>query len=199
MLRIVVCLFAFVCSPVLAAPTLQAPATTKVGSELPVSVTGSSNPRDFVTIVTLGAKEGAYDAYQHVNKSGGLKLQVPPKPGDYEVRLLSADTPYPTLARRALKVESVEVSLDAPAQVSAGQAFQVKWTGPNNARDYIGIGDADPKKRQYISYVYTSRGNPITLNAPDQSGEYELRYFLGTGNEVIARVSKSKDERYQQT
>lgn len=187
MLRIVVLLLAFVCSPLLAAPTLQASAAAKVGSELPVTVTGSSNPRDFVTIVPVDAQEGEYDAYQYVNKPSGLKLQVPSKPGNYEIRLLSADSPYPTLARRPLKVESVEASLDAPAQVSAGQAFQVKWTGPDNARDYIGIGDADPKKRQYISYVYTSRGSPITLDAPDEAGEYELRYFLAVGNEVIAR------------
>lgn len=185
MLRFALLCLIFAWSPVFAAATLQASATAKVGSELPVTVTGSSNPRDFVTIVAVGAKEGAYDAYQYVNRPSGLKLQVPSKPGDYEIRLLSADSPYPTLAKRALKVESVAVTLDAPAQVAAGQAFQVKWTGPNNARDYIGIGDADPKKRPYVSYVYTSRGNPITLNAPDQAGEYELRYFLAVGNEVI--------------
>ncbi len=187
MLRFMLLLLAFACSPLLAAPTLQAPTTAKVGSELPVTVTGSSNPRDFVTIVPTGAREGQYDAYQYVNKPGGLKLQVPPKPGEFEIRLLGADTPYPTLARRPLKVESVEVTLEAPAQIDAGKAFQIKWAGPNNARDYIGIGDIDPKKRAYISYVYTSRGNPITLNAPDEPGEYELRYFLAVGNEVIGR------------
>jgi hypothetical protein len=152
-----------------------------------VAVTGSSNPRDFVTIVPVGSREGHYDTYQYVNKPGGVKLQVPPTAGDYEIRLLGAVTPYPTLARRALKVESVAASLEAPEQVDAGQAFPVKWTGPNNARDYVGIGDVDPKKRAYISYIYTSRGNPIALNAPDEPGEYELRYFLAVGNEVIAR------------
>lgn len=187
MLRFALFCLAFAFSPVFAAASLQAPATAKVGSELPVTVAGSSNPRDFVTIVPVGAKEGAYDAYQYANKPSGLKLQVPSKPGNYEIRLLSANTPYPTLARRALKVESVEVTLQAPAQVAAGQAFQIEWTGPNNVRDYIGIGHADPKQAPYISYAYTARGNPITLNAPDQAGEYELRYFLAVGNEVVGR------------
>ncbi len=187
MLHRILSLFILCCSAAIAAPALEAPATAKVGSELPVTVSGSSNPRDFVTILPVGAREGQYDAYQYVNRPGGLKLQVPPKSGDYEIRLLSADTPYPTLARRPLKVEGIEVTLEAPDQVDAGKAFQVKWTGPNNARDYIGIGDADAKKRAYISYVYTSRGNPITLNAPDEPGEYELRYFLAVSNEIVGR------------
>ncbi len=34
-----------------AAPTLEAPATAKIGSEVTLTVGGASNPRDFVTIV----------------------------------------------------------------------------------------------------------------------------------------------------
>lgn len=187
MLHRILSLFVLCCSAAVAAPTLDAPATAKVGSELPVTASGSSNPRDFVTIVPVGAREGQYDAYQYVNRPGGLKLQVPAKAGDYEIRLLGANTPYPTLAKRPLTVESVEVTLEAPDRVDAGKAFQVNWTGPNNARDFVGIGDVDEKKRPYISYVYTSRGNPITLNAPDQPGEYELRYFLSVDNEIVGR------------
>jgi hypothetical protein len=187
MLARTLALFALSCSVALGAPTLDAPATAKIGSEIPVTVAGSSDPRDFVTIVAVGSREGTYEAYQYVNKPGGLKLQAPPKPGDYELRLLAAATPYPTLARRPIKVESVTATLAAPEEVAAGAPFKVQWTGPNNVRDYVGIGDVDPKKRAYISYIYTSRGSPITLNAPDEPGEYELRYFLAVGNEVIAR------------
>jgi hypothetical protein len=179
-------LFVLCCPAAFAAPALDAPANAKIGSEVAVTVSGSTNPRDFVTIVAVGSRDGTYDAYQYVNKPA-LKLQAPSKPGDYEIRLLGAASPYPTLASKPLKVESVSASLDAPAEVAAGAPFQVKWAGPNNARDYIGIGDADPKKRAYISYIYTNRGSPITLNAPDEPGEYELRYFLAADNEVVAR------------
>ncbi len=180
-------LFAMCCSAAFAAPSVDGPASAKIGSEVPVTVTGSTNQRDFVTIVPVGSREGAYEAYQYVNKPNPLKLQAPPKPGDYEIRVLGATTPYPTLASKPIKIESVTATLDAPAQVAAGAQFQVTWSGPNNVRDYVGIGDVDPKKRAYISYVYTSRGTPITLAAPDEPGEYELRYFLAVGNEVIAR------------
>jgi hypothetical protein len=166
--------------------TLEGPASASVGSKVTVTVGGKTDPRDFATIVPKGSREGAYDAYEYVRKPGELQLQAPSKAGDYEIRVLGADTPYPTLARRALRLDDVTVTLEAPAQVAAGAKFTVRWSGPNNALDYIGIGDADPKKRAYITYAYTKSGNPVALMAPDQPGEYEVRYFLGAGNTVVA-------------
>ena len=167
------------------AQSIKAPETAPIGGEITVAIEGSKNPRDFVTIVNKSAREGAYDEYQYANKAT-LKLKTPATPGDYELRLLGADTPYPTLARRPLKLTNVTATLDAPAQIAAGKSFQVKWTGPNNARDYVGIGDVDAKKRPYITYKYTREGTSITLTAPDTAGEYVLRYFLGNGDAVIA-------------
>lgn len=164
---------------------LDAAASAKVGSAVAITVSGSTNARDFVTIVAKSAREGAYDAYVYTPKPGVFKLTAPAEPGDYEIRLLGASSPYPTLARRSLKVESVTVTLEAPVQVSAGAKFEVQWTGPNNERDYVGIGTLDPAKRPYITYVYTRNGSPISLNAPDEPGDYEVRYFLGQGNKIV--------------
>ena len=123
-----------VTSVAIAAPTLDGPATGAAGGEVNVTVAGNPNPRDFVTIVPKGAPEGKYDAYQYAKTGGALKLPVPTAPGDYEIRLLGADTPYPTLARRPIRVEAVTATLDGPGQVAAGAKFEVRWTGPNNAR-----------------------------------------------------------------
>jgi hypothetical protein len=169
-----------------AQPTLTAPASAKIGSEVAVTVTGSSNPKDFVTIVPKGHKEGKYAAYKYVTKPGIVKLTAPATAGEYEIRLLGAQSPYPTLASRPLQLETVAASVEGPTQVAAGAKFQVRWTGPDNARDYVGIGDADPKGRLYISYVYTRNGSPVPLKAPDKPGQYELRYYLAEGNTVIA-------------
>ena len=169
-------------SDALAAPTVDAPASAGVGSEVAVSVSGTGNPRDFVTIVPKVDREGSYGAYQYVRNPGTFRLIAPAKPGDYEVRVLGADTPYPTLARRPIRIEAVAATIEAPEQVSAGAKFQVKWSGPDNPRDYVGIGNA---ARPYVSYVYTKAGNPASLTAPDDAGEYELRYFLAEQNTVI--------------
>ncbi len=169
-----------------AQPTLTAPASAKIGSEIAVTVAGSSNPRDFVTIVPKGSKEGFYAVYQYVSKPGAVKLTVPAAAGEYEIRLLGAQSPYPTLASRPLRLENAPASVEGPAQVAAGAKFELRWTGPDNARDYVGIGDADPKGRLYITYAYTRDGSPVSLTAPDKPGSYVLRYYLAEGNTVIA-------------
>ena len=71
-----------------------------------------------------------------------LKLKAPVKPGEYEIRLLGADTPYPTLASRPIRIDEVKATLEGPDRVDAGTKFQVKWSGPDNPRDYVAIGNA---------------------------------------------------------
>src|SRR5262245_16244370 len=137
---------------VFAQATVTAPATAKIGAQVEITVTGSKNPRDFVTIVEKGSPEGLYRGYEYVSKPGTYKLGAPPKAGEYEIRLLAADSPYPTLARRALRIDAVQATVDAPDQVAAGAKFTVKWTGPNNDRDYIAIGNAT---RPYLRHEYT--------------------------------------------
>ena len=177
-------LLTFLSSVAFAQASVNGPANAKAGAAVQVTVAGSKNPRDFVTIVEKAAPEGAYGGYEYVTKPGAFKLIAPPKPGEYEIRLLSADSPYPTLARRALRIDAVEATLDAPAQVAAGAKFSVKWTGPNNDRDYVAYGNA---ARPYIGYEYTKAGSPLELTAPDEPGQYELRYFMAAGDTIIAR------------
>lgn len=148
-----------------------------------MTVSGSTNARDFLSIVAKGAAEGSYAEYRYVTSAGPIKLTAPTAPGAYEIRVLAAAEPYATLARRALVVAAVAVALDAPAQVEAGKPFSVRWTGPNNDRDYIAIGSSS---QPYITYAYTSSGNPVTLTAPDAGGQYELRYFFAD-DKIAAR------------
>jgi hypothetical protein len=167
----------------LAAVTVESPPLADAGAEFTVTVTGSTNARDFVTVVAPGTREGAYQAYRYVT-APKVTLVAPAKAGAYELRVLGAEAPYPTLARRPLQVRAVEATLDAPAQVEAGAPLEVQWSGPANARDYVAIGTAT---RPYVSYVYTRDGSPARLRAPEAAGEYELRYILGNGDAVIAR------------
>ena len=170
-------------SVAIAAPVVNAPASGAMGGEITVAVSGNTNPRDFVTVVPKGTPEGTYGDYVYADKPGPQKLPVPTTPGEYEIRLLSADSPYPTILRRAFKVESTSATLDGPARIAAGAKFEVRWTGPNNPGDYVAIGDAT---HPYITYGYTNAGSPTQFVAPDKAGEYQLRYLLGKGDKVIA-------------
>ena len=169
-------------SAAFAAPSIKAPASAPLGAQLTLEATGAGDPRDFVTVVPKGSPEGAYEHYVYV-APGKLQLQLPAKPGEYEVRVLAAASPYKTLARQALRIEGASASVKAAATIKAGAEFEVAWTGPNNERDYVTIGNAE---RKYLDYKYTRNGSPTKLTAPDKVGEYEVRYILGEGDTIIA-------------
>jgi hypothetical protein len=168
----------------LAAPSLDLPATAQAGSRVTLQVTGSGNPRDFVTIVPKGAPEGQYANYFYLENREKV-LEMPATAGDYEVRLLGAESPYKTLLSRPIKITMPVASVKAPASVAAGGEMQVAWTGPNNERDFVGLGV--PGDDSYMNYKYTRDGSPVKLAVPEKPGTYEVRYFLGVGNAIIAR------------
>lgn len=158
--------------------TLSAPASATVGAPVEVAWQGAADARDFITIVPAGAPEGQYQGYQYTAKSP-VTLTAPAQPGSYEIRYLAAASPYPTLARVPLMVVDATATLQAPAEVPAGERFEVVWTGPDNDRDFIGLVKADAAEGTYNGpYEYTSKGTPLTLRAPDAAGDYELRYMM---------------------
>lgn len=158
--------------------TLTAPAEAVVGSEIRVGYSGAANPRDFITIVAAGESEGKYKAYQYARQSP-VTLTVPSVPGNYEIRYLDAASPYATRAHLALTVTDTSATLTAPDEVEAGATFEVRWTGPDNVRDFISIVAADAAEGTYESgYRYTNQGAVLKFTAPDQGGAYELRYMM---------------------
>jgi Ca-activated chloride channel family protein len=182
-----IALLALGCSAAFAAPSLTTPPSAAAGSTISFKATGTGNPREFVTVVPKGAREGAYFAYVYVTGTGDLKLTMPATPGDYELRLCAADSPYKTLAMKPIQLIGATASVSAPATVAAGGSFEVKWSGPNNERDYIAIGETTPGGRLYLDYKYSRSGSPLKLAAPEKPGNYEVRYILGVGDAVIAR------------
>lgn len=167
-----------------AAPTIKAPEKAGMGSQVTVVVSGSTDPQDFITIVPKGAREGEYGDYMYARNGVPLQLQTPAKTGVFEVRLCAAASPYATLATQYITLEAVAVTVEAPAQVNAGAEFQVHWSGPDNPTDYIAIGSAN---QSYLDFQYTRKGSPLSIRAPDAPGAYEVRYFLGKDNTIVAR------------
>jgi Mg-chelatase subunit ChlD len=177
-------LTALVSAPATAAPSLTSPPTATAGSKVTFQVTGSGNPRDFVTIVPKGTPEGQYRDYFYLENREKV-LDLPSKPGEYEVRLLAADSPYKTLLSRPLKITLPTAAVKGPTSAAAGGEMQVTWTGPNNDRDFVGLGV--PGSDAYMNYEYTRKGSPIKLEVPEKPGTYEIRYFLGVDNAILAR------------
>lgn len=77
-------------------------------------------------------------------------------------------------------------TLSAPATAVAGSTITVNWTGPNAERDYVDTAPVGATSGDYATYEYTDKGNPMTLRVPAQPGEYELRYVLADGVQILA-------------
>ncbi len=168
--------------------SLKVPAEVPAGSVFEVSWEGPDSRNDFITIVDKNAPEGSYLDYKYTAGGNPVKIAAPEKVDTYEVRYVFGHTKV-TLARADIAVTPVEASLNAPAEVAAGSNFKVEWKGPDNESDYITIVPANAAEGKYLSYIYTSSGNPVTLLAPEEPGAYEIRYAMGKSEATLARTS----------
>jgi Ca-activated chloride channel family protein len=77
------------------------------------------------------------------------------------------------------------LSLEAPARVPAGQRFTLRWQGPGAVRDDVQIVEAGGDKvvrRQRLNQDRGFASNEVSLVAPEQPGDYRLRYWNGESN-----------------
>ena len=166
---------------------LSVPKQIPAGQRFEVKWTGPNGDRDYITIVPAGASEGEYKDYKYTREGSPLSLHAPKAPGEYEIRYQS-DRESGVFARQIVSVVPVEINLEAPKQIPAGERFEVKWIGPDGDRDYITIVPADAPEGQYKDYQYTKQGSPITLNSPAQPGDYEVRYQSDRESGIFASI-----------
>ncbi len=168
--------------------TLEAVETITLGGTVDVGWTGPSGNGDFITIVPSDAGKSVYRDYAHTRDGNPAKVRVPDKAGTYEIRYVTGDSDQ-VLARRTVVALPAQVDLQAVDSAPAGSRIKVKWTGPNNAGDFITVVKPGDTKTAYTDY-FNAKGadsDEQTLKLPGRPGTYELRYVTGQSNEVLAR------------
>ena len=125
--------------------------------------TGPNNERDYIA---FGNASRPYIGYEYTKAGSPLQLTAPDEPGQYELRyfLGAGDV---IIGKRPITVGSVSASVTAPQSAAAGTKIQIAWKGPNNPRDFITIVKAGTPDKQYGAYAYSSKGNPVSMRAPD--------------------------------
>jgi hypothetical protein len=134
---------------------------------------GPDNPRDYVAI---GNVARAYITNAYTNAGNAVLLVAADQAGEYELRYILAEGDT-VIGARPIVIGGVTATVAGPATVAAGSKFRVKWTGPDNPRDFVTLVKAGTPDRQYGPYAYTSKGSPLELRAPDAAGAYEIRYL----------------------
>ena len=174
--------------PVVPEQTVTAPATVTFGTEFEVSWGETVHPRDWITIVPVGAKEGAHLMYQRVESHDKVSLRAPAEPGLYEVRYV-LDEGSKTLASSPIEVVTAEQSVSAPATVRAESEFTVSWGETIHPRDWITIVPVGAKEGVHLMYRRVESHDNIALRAPAEPGLYEVRYVLDEGSKTLASVA----------
>ncbi len=167
--------------------SVQAAQEIVAGSAFEVTWNGSSSDSDYVTIVPVGADEGAYTDYKYTRDGNPLKINAPSAPGDYEVRLVN-DNEDKMLASFPVKIIATNASVKAPSEAMAGSAVEVNWSGSTSDSDYITIVEAGADEGAYADYIYTRDGNPLRIQTSFETGSYEVRLVNDNEDRVLART-----------
>jgi Ca-activated chloride channel family protein len=165
--------------------TVTGPETVRMGEPFTVSWTGTVSGQDYVTIVPMGTAEGEYGNYLQVRSNTEGQLQAPAEAGLYELRYVLREGDK-TMARASIEVVEAEVTVTGPESIRTGEKFRVTWTGTVSPRDYITIVPAGTAEGEYGNYLQVRGNMDGQLQAPADTGLYELRYVLREGGKTLA-------------
>lgn len=169
------------------AAKLEAPDEVAAGANLEVNWTGPDNKGDFITISKLSSREGKYLKYRYTQTGNPAKLVVPDALGIYEIRYVFGRSKR-TLAAREINILPISATLTAQGTAVPGGKLVVEWTGPGYKRDYITVVEKGSPEGKYTDYVLTTRGSPVTLNLPESTGTFEVRYVVGQSKRTLASI-----------
>src|SRR5690606_19442230 len=158
-----------------------------VGSTVPVQWSKGIHPRDYVTIVALGANEGTHGDFTRAGDGGNGSLRAPAEPGPYEVRYV-LQAGGKTVASAEMEIVEADIELDGSTTARAGTDIRVAWSGtPPHPRDYITIVPMGAEEGAHGNFIRVSNRDEVALEAPEETGLYEIRYVLDHGGRVLAR------------
>lgn len=90
------------------------------------------------------------------------------------------------LASRRIEVTPVTAQLQMAESIPAGSEFEVTWDGPDNVHDRLAVAPVNAEPHKTLNWRYTTKGSPATVRAPDDAGDYEVRYLSGQSGSVLA-------------
>lgn len=113
---------------------------------------------------------------------------APSQPGMYDLIIRSAGTGGGIIARQAVEVVAPSMGFDAIGSVEPGSRVRIVYRGPDRGGERVLIADLDQPvnehQRHGWGFALSARGS-LTLTAPTQPGEYEVRYLNSARTEVL--------------
>jgi len=101
------------------------------------------------------------------------------RPGTYVLRFFQEKSYTPVVSSAPFVVGPTVVSLDATVQ---DDNVIVRYALDNPSKyptyDWIGVYEKDKRNKRYIVSAYGNKEGEITVRAPRQPGQYEVRLFM---------------------
>ncbi|HEY0947809.1 MAG TPA: VWA domain-containing protein [Opitutaceae bacterium] len=167
------------------AASLRAPEKVTAGAAFEVEWRGPNGAGDYLVLVPRGTPDGVYRKISYTMRGNPLTVDAPDLPGDAELRYVSAAS-RTVLARLAIDVLPPQIKLSAPDEAAAGLPVSVEWSGSSQPGDQLTIVPRNaPDTRTGPVAPVRESGASLSLPAPDESGDCELRYVRG--GQVLAR------------
>jgi Ca-activated chloride channel family protein len=172
---------------------LQGPDTIPEGTLFHIQWRGPDSRRDYITIARKGDEALRFIDYVYTKSGNPAEFTAPYGPGDYELRYIHAYT-RKVIAQASIRVTSAQADISPPSSIKVAAQFQVPWQGPDEDGDYITIAKTDDDAEQNLNYAYTHDGNPATLQAPYETGTYEVRYIRDRDSKILAKAAVTVNE-----
>jgi len=126
------------------------------------------------TVARAGLRPGNYSvAVSGQDIAGGAEFTIGQDDGEQVIYV-------------PVEVTLLSATLEAAGEVAAGSEFEVAWSGPDDARDYVTIVKVGTREGGFLNYAYSKRGSPAMITAPDEPGVYQLRYVHGPSDRTLA-------------
>ena len=133
----------------------------------------------------MGADEGSHGDYTRVRDAAEGNLQAPADTGMYEIRYV-LDEGKRTMASQPIEITAPEVTVSGPESALAGSSFTVAWTGAVHGQDYVTIVPMGADEGSHGDYTRVRDAAEGNLQAPADTGMYEIRYVLDEGKRTMA-------------
>ncbi|PVA06411.1 VWA domain-containing protein [Thalassorhabdomicrobium marinisediminis] len=173
---------------------ISGPGTVRAGTAVDVTWSSSVNDVDFVTIVPMGADEGAVGAHIRTRGNTEGRLTAPEDAGMYELRYVLEEGRR-TLASAPLEVVGADAPLDSGAGLSVpetaapGEVVTVSWTLENDGSDRrVALARKDQPDFSWISVQPVGEGTSAQITVPDEAGVYEIRFLDISGGVLLGRA-----------
>ena len=161
----------------------------------------------WISVAEKDAPSSRYISYREPETagSGTVTLNAPFDEGEYELRFYDGgsanDTNLVTMFTIPITVVHAELSGSVSLRVSktvyapeepitVSYAGMTQWLCDHSA--WISVAEKDAPANSYISYreAETAGSGTVTLNAPFDEGEYELRFYDGSSANDLNRVAR---------